>query len=91
MAFHGEVLVPRGRAAVHHLTPNMLVVMCQAEGIGQDNFLARHSVSVPGLCLEWDAEGHIDESDLKYLQGGTGVLDSPFLKHPLGLAQFAAV
>ena len=40
---------------------------------------------------EWDAEGHIDESNLKYLQGRTGVLSSPFPEHPLGLGQFVAV
>lgn len=93
MAFHGEVLVPCGRAAVHRLAPDMLVFMRQdpaAEGRGRDNFLARDNVGVLCPCPGWDAEGHIDASDLKYLQGRTGVLGS-FPEHPHALAPLMAI
>lgn len=69
----------------------MLVFMCEdpkAEERGWSDFVPRDNSGVAGLCPRWDAAGHVDEDDLKYLQG---FLHSPFPEPPLGLAQFMPV
>lgn len=49
--------------------------------------LAGDSIGIPGPCSTWGAERHMDESNLKYLQGRTGFLHFPFPGCPLGLAR----
>lgn len=69
----------------------MLVFMCEdpkAEERGCGDFVPRDSSGVVGPCLRWDTAGHVDEADLKYLQG---FLHSPFSEPPLSLAQFMPV
>lgn len=58
---------------------------------GQGNFLTRDRVGVSCPCPGWDAQQHIDGSNLKYLQGKMRVLGSPFSEHTFVLAQFVAV
>lgn len=47
--------------------------------------LAGDSIGMLGPCSTWDAQRHMDESNLKYLQGRTGFLDFPFPERPLCL------
>lgn len=94
VAFHRQVSVPCVRAAVHHLTSDMLVFMCQgpeAERRGQGNFLTWDCVGVSCLCPAWGTEGRIGGSDIKCLWGRMGVPGCPFSEHTFVLAQSVTV